>query len=408
MPLPFQHLYHQQRIKLIELFLTLILLCLATALFLFALIYHWNNDFIHLWLGGYTFLHGSDPYVQLLAVGNIHANESTFINLPWVGLFFVPYALLPFETATIAWIITNAVFLVACLILAQQILAARLPVWGVRLIQLGMLFLSFRTFQAAQTTIILTFLGLNGLRMLLRQNIPSAGIWFGLTIFKPTISFGLVAAAVLGIKSENRKKFFLWISITAFVILGTATLFWPSWIKTYPQVDFRQTFGILENDIFIHYWPVATITDFTIYVLGIQLTGLNAFALKLVPLMFEVGLIVFAWQLFKKGKLELLELCALGALLPAVVSPYIRYYDYIFLSIWLVGFFGGLNFSQASKTIKSITVCLAIFTFLILPGTHPEPWVYLMPVGFSLLTFFVLITRSSPTKLSNSESASLG
>lgn len=390
MPLPFQNLTHKQWLKLFELFLTLTIICLTSGLFILAVFNHWNNDFVHLWLGGYTLLHGVDPYVHLLSIGNLHANESNFINLPWVGLCFVPYALLPFDIATTVWIVTNIIFLCGSLFLTQKILNTLLPTWGIRFIQLGMLFLSVRTLHAAQITIILTFLGLSGIYNLLHQDFGRAGFWLGLTILKPTISFGLVAAAIFASNPINRNKLLLYIGAVGVFILVTATIFWPSWVFTYSQVDFRQAMGILENGEFIHYWPVATITDFAHFILGFQITKPYEYILKFIPLVFAFGLIGFAWHQFKRGALEFLELCAIGALLPALVSPYIRFYDYIFLSIWLIGFFGGTNFRHLDRKWKILNAGLVFLTFIMLPGSHPEPWVYIMPVSFSLLSIIVI------------------
>jgi hypothetical protein len=106
-----------------------------------------------------------------------------------------------------------------------------------------------------------------------------------------------------------------------------------------------------------------------------------------------LGTFLATWAivLWKRGRLKDEALVGIAALLGLLLSPYVRYYDYILLIIWIAAF-SGLEWKCLPRWGRmglAVSVVLAIAVFF---GSHPEPWVILSLLMLYCGTLFALIS----------------
>ncbi len=191
-----------------------------------ALVRSWSGDFNHYWGGARTLLDGGDPYFALYRYPEAvqYLNEQ-YHPLPWVGLFFVPFALLPFQIALHLWTALNIIVLVLGLRAVFQLGRGTLAQWQLALIGLAIVWLSARCIYSQQTTLIITTALLYGLLSVQRGQWFKGGIWFSAILFKPWIAAGAVLALLLIVLARRRWRFLAGLTLAALsIVIATSIL----------------------------------------------------------------------------------------------------------------------------------------------------------------------------------------
>jgi hypothetical protein len=358
-----------------------------------ALVHAWSGDFNHYWGGARTLLDGGDPYVALYRYPEAvqYLNEQ-YHPLPWVGLFFVPFALLPFQIALRIWTALNVIMLVLGLRAVFQLGRGRLAQWQLALIGLAIVWLSARCIYAQQTTLIITTALLYGLLSVQRGNWLAGGVWFSAILFKPWIGSGALLAMLLIIVAHRQWKFVVGLMLASLAIVIATSVLWPNWWASYFQVDFSQAYGVKVDGQFVLYWPVATLFDYARYVWGWILDVPRMVFLWILLGVAVISLGIMTWYRWHRQQISDLVLVGIGTLLVLVVMPYTRYYDYCILSLYFAGVFIGAQQSPVSpRAVQSAAVIMAL---ALIVNVNPEPWAYQLLFGLYAASWLIIGWRS--------------
>ena len=252
------------------------------------------------------------------------------------------------------------------------------------LIQLAAFWVSIRCLQIGQTGLLVVVAVLLGLKYVHAKRDRLSGLWFSVALFKPWIAAGPLGVMLLTTLAQKRWRVWGGFLMGAFILVAIATFVWPNWMPDYLQVDFSDAYGTKAGDQYVTYWPVVTLFEFIRFVLdrqSDQTIMLAGWGMLLLAAGGLGGAAVWAWW---HNVINEEILIGISALLTLLILPYVRYYDYAMLIVWLAGVLIGSARLGISATI--LRVCgLFISAALILNlGTHPEPWVYQMLSWFCL------------------------
>jgi len=392
MKLPFKGLDRVAYLRLAGAGAWLAVLLWLASLAYFSVYYGWGNDIMIFWAGARTFLDGQDPYRMVSPYPGISlVPGDQFKHLPWVGLLFCPLAALPFSVAVRIWAAFNSV-LVAGSVFLTWYLCDSLPRWGRALIAAAVILMQVRTLQSAQLGILVTAALLSALACLRKGKLLVAGALLSVGLFKSWIAVGALGAAVLIAFRRRGHSLLAGLLVgTAIIILGS-TVLWPTWLSSYLQVDFSQALGIKVGGEFIQVWPLANLFDFTRYILlWPQTPPLRI--LLIVVLVLATGWLVFdLLRKWRAGRVDDHFLVGVGALIPLLAFPYVRYYDYAILACWWILVaptlltMPGMPFWQ-----KWFALGLMLLGLSFLFGSHLEPWVYQLVVCLYVATVAGLV-----------------
>lgn len=388
MKIPFARLDAEERGRLAAASLWLALAIWLVYLGVAAVSAGWGIDMRHFWDAARTLYDGGDPYVAIRQYpGPTLASGEQFHPLPWVALLFVPLAMFPYEITVRIWGTINWLLIVLSVVYVYRLTRERLPRWSVPLLGMASVLVEIRCLQAAQLGILVSAGILIGMT-LLRANQPfRADLWFSVSMFKPWIAAGAIAA-LLAVAFRRRQLGALAGLILASLRIFIATsLFWPTWFHTYPHVDFSQALGLKVDGQYIERWPVATIFDYTEYILGWHLSPLLV-AAEAASIAVAAGVLLFAtFRKWAAGVVDDELFVGVASLLTLIVSPYVRYVDYPILTFWWIGVIPFVSSSRAIdrrwRLVITLMSLMALFFFL---GTHLEPWVYQVPLSLYVAT----------------------
>jgi hypothetical protein len=396
MKLPFSHLSNAEWERLLDVGLIFGVLLWLVILAYSAINQHWGNDFRHFWIGARTLVDGGEPYRQLYHYpGAEGPMQEKFNPLPWVAVAFIPLGLVPFEQANTFWIILNFIFLGVILLIGYDLGKGNLPLWGLALLGFWVVWISARCIQSGQLGLLITLLALLGVREFQKGQSVRGGLLFSATLLKPWIIAGALLAALFVAASKGRYRF-LWglISGTVAIILFT-TFLWPTWFLNYLRVDFSTTLFMRSlGGGLVDYWPVATLFDFFHFILGWSLSAPGLLLAWLLLLMAILSLGLEAANLWRKQKISDMALIGISTLLGLLVIPYVRFYDYAVLTLWLFGIFlvDGRRYRRFPVSYAIIAApVLGVFMNL---GEHLEPWVYQIPVWLYLASWLFALERA--------------
>lgn len=372
---PFSNLTPQARERLLNvgmLFaLGIFLLALAFTMFSSA----WLNDVAHFWVGARTLVEGGNPYIRLSVYPDVSISDVTFHPLPWVLLLFLPVARLSLHTAMMITAVVNLVLLVVLYWLLHQWIGNRMPLWQQALTSVVGLFFTVRCLFTGQLGLWMVVGIAGSLYSLKRGRDLEAGVWIVLLLLKPWVGLGAGLALALLVISQRRWKSVLGFAAATAVMVGATLLAFPSGLTDFLRVDYTEALGGTVNGV-ANVWPLATPIDFFQYVLNIDLAGAGKIVLWAGWISLGLGLAVWTVNLWRRGKLGNEALVGVGALLGLMLSPYVRYYDYALLFIWVAAF-GGLVWARLTRFGRvGLGICMAL-AVVITFGTHPEPWVLL-------------------------------
>lgn len=358
----------------------------------------WGNDFIQFWAGARTLLDGGDPYIKLFDYPEIGPMvDSQFLPLPWVAILFIPLAWMPFHVAKITWIVIGLGILILILKVVYDLGRQYLPIWGLSLIGISVIMLSTRTLSSGQLGILVLLVILIGLKHLIRENWFLSGFWFGLTLIKPWIAIGILIAVGIIVIKERRWQFVYGFLLSFIILIVISNSIWPQWWENYFRVDFYEAYGVWEDGKLVEYWPLATLHDFLRYVLGWNLTPGSEIVtwVILVSMVLSLGIVILYQWYRRKGSFWML--ISTYSLLGVMIFPYIRYYDYLVISLWILGWFIELHEIHVSPRWLIINTLIIIAAFVCNRGNHPEPWVFQMLLWFYAASWMnVLIIIKHP------------
>lgn len=349
----------------------------------------WSGDFNHYWGGARTLLDGGDPYFALYRYPEAvqYLNEQ-YHPLPWVGLFFVPLALLPFQIALHIWTALNIIVLALGLRAVFRLGRGLLAQWQLALTGLAIVWLSARCIYSQQTSLLITTALLYGLLSVQRGHWFTGGLWFSAMLFKPWIAAGAVLALLLMVVARRRWPFLAGLILAAISIVVATSLVWPHWWVSYFQVDFSQAYGVKVNGQFVLYWPVATLFDYARYIWGWSLDPVRTVFLWAALGVAVLSLGVMTWYRWHRRHIDDLVLVGIGTLLALVVMPYTRYYDYCILSLYFVGLFVGAQRSHVSAHVVRVAAVIAASALVV--NVNPEPWAYQLLFGLYAASWLVV------------------
>lgn len=377
MKLPFKDLDHDAYLRLAGTALWFALFLWLASLAFVSIYYGWGNDMRHFWGGARTLIEGHDPYVAIMPYPYLRlAPGEQFHPLPWVGLLFAPLASLPFQSAVRVWAALNWLLILASIFLIRQHNQS-LPPWSTALIAMTVVLMEIRSLQSAQLGILVTVAILSCLACLSSGRSFVAGALLSIGIFKPWIAAAPMGAAILIALKRRKPRLLTGFLVGTGIIVLASTLLWPSWLSSYPKVDFSQALGYKVGDTFLEMWPLATLFDFTKYILHWPQTS-SLVILQVAVLGLAVGWIAF--ETLRKWRAKQVEdrfLVGVSALIPLVAMPYVRYYDYAILACWWGLVAPALVLSHAlSPGRRALVLGLMVLGLSFLFGTHLEPWVY--------------------------------
>jgi hypothetical protein len=140
--------------------------------------------------------------------------------------------------------------------------------------------------------------------------------------------------------------------------------------------------------------PLRPYLTFFLLILGWSLSSVDIFLIWLFLLLAILSLGLKAINLWRKEKIGDSSLIGIGTLLGLLVIPYVRFYDYAVLTVWLFGIFlvDGRR-SSRSPVSYAIMAALLLAVFMKL-GEHLEPWVYQIPVLLHLASWLFALERA--------------
>ena len=273
-------------------------------------------------------------------------------NLPWILVWFLPYALLSFEQAVRLWFFTNLVVLQASMIGSWHVVTAVLPnrpKWGWILPLLtAVLFPSTLVALIFGQVNIMVLGGIVGfLYFYQRSQDVSAGVALALTTLKPHLVYLALPIILLQLILERRWRVLVTLTLT---ILGsTAVLFLlrPTFLTEY----LASTGG---GDLFR--WETATLTTF----LSLQFNQLwiRLIGIPLVPLT------LFLWWR-RRTQLPFQLVIQVAILISIITMPFGWSYDFVVLLFPLTQLWAWLMRGLRRRWQTAVVILALILSFLI-------------------------------------------
>lgn len=145
--------------------------------------------------------------------------------------FFLPFALLPYETARGLWLVVLELSLVALVVIGPRLRRPR-PLGRRTVLSLIFALASLHSLQGlivGQLAILQALLVAGTLLAIARENDTLAGILLGLTMVKPQMSFLLVPYVLLWSRNAGRWSIPSAWAVTLAVLLAGTLLLFPQW-----------------------------------------------------------------------------------------------------------------------------------------------------------------------------------
>ncbi len=383
---PFSNLSSQERKNLINVGVVFALVLYILDILFILLSKASLNDFPHFWLGSRTLLDGGDPYKL------VHYHP-----LPWVLLFYLPIALVPIQKAIVVIDVVNIFVLILVLVILNGLKIKELPLWHRALLAILCAFYAIPCLFSGQLSLWMV-LGLAfSLLSLKRGKDLFVGISAVMLLLKPWLVWiaGL-ALALLVISKHKWKAVIGFISTSALMIFVTWIIF-PDCFSSFLHVKFQEALGGGIEGNSVYFWPLATPTDFFTFVLKVNLSSIGKIFLWAFWMILGIALAVWAVVLWKRGNLKDEALVGVAALLGVMLSPYVRYYDYILLIIWIAAF-SGMEWKCLPRWGRTGLAISMVLALAVMFGTHPEPWVILSLLMLYSGTLFALCSLTLGNK----------
>ena len=342
-----------------------------------------GQDFRGYYAAGRVLLERGNPYdyarvAQVLIDVTGSAGNNPFYYPLWFGWLFVPFTLLPFQTARAVWMFINWALWIFGLFRMQQLLNFPARNWrGWMLFLLGTLLFAWTTWKFEQAGVLLFVLTIEILISYEKRQWHRMGVFMALVLIKPNIMVLPIAALGLWL-ILNRKWQPVW---TALLVLATlvvvTTILTPGWYRPFLQPNFGQ--GLTE------------VLDGPGQVTGERLNSTLLDWLKWfsIPetLRYGIYLVValaalwILWRSLRTSK-SILEVTALALLASYAITPYALQYDFpplVFVLFWALA-------ELRNERGKTIPVLIVIFMSSVLIWERPISDGYWIVIGLIALT----------------------
>jgi Glycosyltransferase family 87 len=153
-------------------------------------------DYLAHWTGGRLVLEGAGerlydiPTQLALQIQAVGENETFawYVNPPYIALFYLPFAALPYPPSALAW----TLFAVILLLLSMRLLRPLVPdlgeaCWGTVLLAAAAAAPVYELIGSGQDSALSLFLWLAGIRLALARRDCLAGLTFALGLYKPQL-----------------------------------------------------------------------------------------------------------------------------------------------------------------------------------------------------------------------------
>ncbi|MHB1357081.1 MAG: glycosyltransferase family 87 protein [Anaerolineae bacterium] len=251
---------------------------------------HWSLDFQQYWGAARVLLAGDNPYdavtlANMEATSGIVQERVRMWNPPYTLVLALPYAVLPFGLAALAWLATSALVAIACGAALWRLFGPRVDqrYWLGMIIAIAYL-PTLQTLQMGQISAWL-LAGITGFLFALRTRRDTlAGAALVFVAIKPHVSFLFLFAAVWWIVRERRWRVLLGASAAMAVACAIVGFISPAVFGQYLRAT-----GELPL-----YWRTATLGTWLRTVFGAE-----QYWLQFAPSI--VGLILFViWMIYHK------------------------------------------------------------------------------------------------------------
>ena len=306
--------------------------------------------------------HGQNPYdyqliYELVAeiTGTHYGNVPYYYPL-WLALLMIPYTLLPFQTARIAWLLTIvfAFFFGSALTLKLMPFTNSNAKKWLLLIVVTYLFLWANIFQEQVAalmffTIVLSLWGYH------TKNYPLAGIALAFATAKPNITMLPVIALGLFYLSKQRKSAIWAIEVVSIFVIIT-NLIIPGWSRYYLEPNFGEgAHNQLEGP------GIIAGKRFTVTLLDwLPQFGIQGQAYTVIWIVLTLIGLFLLWRAWKHQ--DAVMLTAVAVSLNMLLTPYAMGYDFPVLTlpfIWILQ-----QLKNKRNYIPSIIILVAL---LIIP-----------------------------------------
>ena len=318
-------------------------------------------DFLAHWTGGRMMLDGDvgvlyDPFAQkMLQTDELREGPlSWFVSPPFSAYLYVPFAMLDYGTAALAW----TVFSAACLVAAGHLVrpfAPRLFRDHARAVYLVLLATQpvFELLGSGQDTGVSVLLWVAGIRLLLAGRDVLGGSVLALGLFKPQLFF--IVPIVLVVQGRWR-ALAAWAATAAALALLSVRAVGVGGVVDWVQVLTSDTFhSVVQTS---QAWKMQSLPALaTTLGLSSSTSGVVAVAVVLV-------VVVQLWRARSRGVAEL-PMWMLAMTATAVASPHLVVYDLVVALVsilWIVEHIG-------SRTTRLSCVALFVLTWTI-PVRH--------------------------------------
>jgi hypothetical protein len=388
---------HSQK-KLLD-FAALCLWILASIAFAAYVFLAFGQDFRGYYAAARVLLEGGNPYdytqvARVLIDVTGRAGNNPFYYPLWFGWFFVPFNLLPFQSARAVWMFFNWALWIFGLFRMQQLLDFPSKGWrGWMLYLLATFIFAWTTWKFEQAGVLLFVLTIEILIAYKKEQWSRMGIFMALALIKPNIMLLPIAALCLWLILNSKWQPVRAALITLLVLIIITTVLTPNWYQPFFKPDFGQ--GLTE------------VLDGPGQVTGERLNSTLLDWLKwfsvprnarngIYGLVALTGLLILGMIIRKSD--SIMDVSVVSLLITFVITPYALQYDFPPLVIVLFWALAGLSCAK----VKLIPILVVGFITSVLIWEHPISDGYWIVLGLCALTF---LARKSSMNINFSQSS---
>jgi hypothetical protein len=297
---------------------------------------------------------------------------------PWFAWLFIPLSVLPFQLARAVWMTFNIITWNAGLWQLGKIIDW--PAIGWRrylLFALATFSFAWVTWRYEQAGILVFIILVALILSIQNQNWTWAGVWLALLLFKPNVTFVVVAGISLWLVRKGYWRTVLIMGLVLVVLITVSTLITPNWYQPLFEDEFGRGLTVaLDGPNQVVAQRINTTFVDWLRTLGIE----PPLRTLIYGIATCIGAMVFFWAVNRSG---LLELISILLLVSYALTPYVLQYDYPPLVIVL---FWALSRCVSSSKAFAMGLALAVFIFSVIFWQQNISWAYWMVIGLTALT----------------------
>jgi hypothetical protein len=344
-----------------------------------------GQDFRGYYAAARVLLAGGNPYdynqlAPVLQSITGWMGNNPYYYPPWFAWFFIPFTVLPFEAARIAWMIANLAAWILGLWQLGKLLNWPKKGWQRWLFFLLLTYLfAWITWRYEQIGIILFCLLVSTLIAIRRRNWPLTGIILALLLIKPNVMLiPLVALSIWLIKQGKWQPVVIMIGTIAGLFL-VSTLATPDWYQPLLKPGFGSG---LTNELDGPGKIVATRLNSTIldFLAWLHINGGIRMGIYVVATITALGIL----GLCICRSSSLLQVTAMALIVSYAITPYDVQYDFpplAFALSWCLA----ITLSNWQPRLHWVSITMCIFIFSIPFWERPVSEAYFIVLAIAVL-----------------------